>query len=454
MLSFLNASMAISTQRYLSVAIGNRDSEQLNRIYTSSIVLHLLFGIVIVCLFEICFFPIFSGFLNIEPDRVTAAKFVYQFLVVSTFFTILSVPYGAVMNAKENMLAFSIIDILDSVLKLALALSLKYISCDRLVVYGLVLALISILNTVINRLYVHLRYKEFSFDFKHFMHKDTLMSMLGFAGWNTLGAVAMIGRNQGISIVFNLFFGTVANAAYGVANQINGVLAYFSRTFQKALNPQLMQSEGMHDNQRLIKFSLISSKYSVLVLAIFALPLIMEMPYVLELWLKDVPEYTLRLCQFVVALGLLYQYSSGLMSSIQAVGKIKWYFICISTLILLNIPICYYVLKCGAEPYSCIIVFIIIEFVCLLTRLAMARHYVNISFASFFKEVVAPTSVCMMSGLLLSLPCHFLMEESFLRLVVVCISYAVGYLTAAWVFAMEDELKQTVIKFVRKHAKE
>lgn len=445
MLAFLNSSMAITTQRYLSVAIGEGNQDKLNNIYNVALILHLAIGIIIVLLFEICFLFLFNGSLNIEPERVGAAKVIYQFIVASTFFTIISVPYGAVMNAKENMLAFSVIAIIDSLLKLGLAFYLGRCSFDRLIVYGGGIALISFITMLFYRLYVNVKYKGFKVDFKKYYSKESLMQMLGFTGWNTLGAIAMIGRNQGIAIIFNLFCGTVANAAYGIANQINGVLGYFSTTFQKALNPQLMQSEGMQNRSRLIRLSMISSKYSVWVIALFAIPLIVEMPYVLKIWLKNVPEYTLRLSQLILVLAIVYQFSVGLMSSIQAVGKIRNYFILMSVLILLNLPICYIVLKLGMPLHYCIIVFIIIESISFFTRLFMARRIVGISIRGFVKKVILPNLMCIIIGALIALPFHFTMNESFLRLVIVTVLYLVGYCLTAWLFVFENEIKQTVL---------
>lgn len=450
MLAFLNSSMAITTQRYLSVAIGEGNKDKLNCIYNVALILHLAIGLIIVLLFEICFFFLFDGFLNIEPERIFAAKIIYQFIVISTFFTIISVPYGAVMNAKENMLAFSIIAIIDALLKLGLAFYLGHCQFDRLIIYGGGIALISLLNMVFNRLYVRIKYKEFIVSFKTYYSKSTMGQMLGFTGWNTLGAVAMIGRNQGIAVIFNLFCGTVANAAYGIANQINGVLSYFSTTFQKALNPQLMQSEGMNDRSRLIRISLISSKYSVWVIALFAIPLIMEMPYVLKLWLKDVPEYTLRLSQLILVLAIVYQFSVGLMSSIQAVGKIKNYFIVMSILILSNLPICYLILKLGLPLHFCIVTFIVIEFISLITRLLMSRRLVGIGIFDFIKKVFLPDALCIVIGIAFASPIYYFMNESFWRVVFVSLSYLVGYVGVAWFTVFDNEVKNSVLKGVNK----
>ena len=450
MLSFLNSSMSITTQRYLSVAIGENNKDKLNIIYNVSLVLHLVVGLIIVLIFEICYLFLFNGFLNIEPERIYAAKIIYQFIVVSTFSTIISVPFGAVMNAKENMLAFSIIAIIDSVLKLILAFYLSRCPFDRLIVYGGCIALISFMNVIFNQIYVRIKYKEFSIHLIKYFDKDYFLKMLGFSGWNTMGAVAMIGRNQGIAVIFNLFCGTVANAAYGIANQINGVLGYFSSTFQRALNPQLMQSEGMNNKSRLIKISLISSKYSVWVVALFAIPLIIEMPFVLKLWLKDVPEYTLRLSQLILVLAIVYQFSVGLMSSIQAVGKIKNYFITMSILILLNLPICYFILKEGLPLHYCIIVFIIIEFISLITRLFMAQKIVGIKFIDFVNKVVKPNLLCIIAGMFLSIPFYYILNESFLRIVIVSLSYTLGYIIAAWYLVLDTQIKQMLLSLRKK----
>lgn len=450
MLSFLNSSMSITTQRYLSVAMGENNKDKLNTIYNVSLVLHFVVGLVIVLLFEICYMFIFDGFLNIEPNRIHAAKVVYQFIVASTFFTIVSVPYGAVMNAKENMLAFSIIAMIDSMLKLILAFYLSRCSFDRLVIYGGCIALISFMNVLFNQIYVRIKYKEFKISPIKFFNKDYFIKMLGFSGWNTLGAIAMIGRNQGIAVIFNLFCGTVANAAYGIANQINGVLGYFSSTFQRALNPQLMQSEGMYNRSRLISIALKSSKYSVWVIALFAIPLIIEMPYVLKLWLKEVPEYTLRLSQLVLVLAIVYQFSVGLMSSIQAVGKIRNYFITMSILILLNLPICYFILKNGFPLHYCIVVFIIIEFISLITRLFMAHKIVGIRIKDFVMKVFLPNILCIIAGGLVAMIFHFLMEESFLRVVFVSMSYLFVYLVIAWYFVFDIQIKNIVLSIKNK----
>ena len=446
MLAFLNSSMSISTQRFLSVAIGEGNTVKLNKIYNCGVFLHLIIGVCIVLGFEIAFPFLFDGFLNIESSRIAAARIIYQLLVASTFFTIIAIPYSAVINAKEDMLAFSIIGIGEALLKLALALYLSHCPADRLIVYSIGMSVIAILVTVVNRIYVGFKYKEFKGSLKTYVDKQTLTQMAGFAGWNTLGSVAMIGRNQGVAIVINLFFGTIVNAAYGVANQINGVLNYFSTTFQRAINPQLMQSEGMKNRERLIDMSYTSSKFSLLVLALFAVPLIVEMPYVLKIWLHDVPDFTIEFSRLILLLSIIFQLSMGLMSAIQAVGEIKTYFISISCLVLLNIPISYFFFSVGLPAYWSVISFIVIELISFCVRIYFAKKLVGISPRKFMDEVLLKSIYCISSALVLPIVFHILLPESFIRLLLVCLMYALVYCIVLWFVVLDVHQRNYVSK--------
>lgn len=450
MLTFLNASMHVVTQRYLSVAMGKGDLRHLNSVFNVAILLHLIIGGTIVILFEVCGLFLFDGFLNIEPDRIPAAKIIYQTLIVSTFFSIVSVPYGALINSKEEMLILSINHIIKDVLKLLLALYLSHTSADRLILYGMGVAMISIIYTLISRTVVKVRYKEFVFKPRTYYDKDVFKSMFSFAGWNTFGALATIGRNQGISIVFNLFYGTIINAAYGVANQVNSVLSGMTATFSHSINPQLMKSKGMENQGRLERISMISSKYAFTMFSLFSMPLIIEMSKVLKLWLGNPPEYTLILAQLVIILSMVHLFSNGLMSAIQAAGKIAGYQITMSILILLNIPFSYIILKLGYSPYYCIGCFIVIECISLVVRLIFAHILAGISAGKFVKKVILPTTTTVIVSSIIPLILHFTFNESLGRVIVVSIAYVLVYIPMVWFFVIEKSEKPMFLNMLNK----
>lgn len=443
MLSFLNNAMTVSTQRFMSVAMGEKNNEKINGIYNASFILHLFLGLFVVFIFEIVgLFAIDN--LNILPERISCAKIIYQFLVLSTFTKIIAVPFDALVNANEDMLPFSIIELIDSLLMLGLAFIISYIKGDKLIFYAIGIASISVLILFLKYNWCRYSYRDFRISLNTHI-KIFIKDMLGFASWNLFGSLAMIGRNQGVAVIINLFLGTTVNAAYGIANQINGALSHFSSTFQKAINPQLMKSEGMNDRNRLIRFSYISSKFSVLALAFFSIPLIIEMNEVLNIWLKyNIPPFTLRLSQFILLLSIVYQYSVGIMSAIQATGKIRNYQITIGIILLINIPIAYAILKLGYPVYYVTIAFVILEVFSLIVRLVIASKITGMSIKDYCSQVVKPTVIIISIPMILAMIPHVAMPESLIRLVIVCVVYCSLYIVLAFKFAL-DKNQQTLI---------
>lgn len=422
MLSFLNSSMTVVTQRYMSVTMGAKDSKKVNVIYNASIRIHIVLGLVLVVLFEICSPFLFNGFLNIESDRIGAAFLLYQFMIVSTFFTVLSVPFDATLNAYENMLYFAIIALFISVLKLLLAFSLNSFHYDRLVYYGLGIAILSIIGVISRFIYVNRKYKDLRIDFRSRIPKQLYNEMLSYAGWNTLGSMAMIGKNQGVAIILNLFKGTTINASYGIANQVNGLLTSFTTSIQKAVSPQLMKREGANERESMIEMSFTLIKITSIVFSLIGIPLILEMDQVLKIWLHDnVPPYTVLFCQLIITMQLVYQLSSGAALAIDAVGNIKVYRIVLSVVLFFNIPLAYIVLKMGYSPYYVLFSMIVVELLCLIVRLYSANLLASIPIGKYFYNCFIPITVTLAASYISGKLILLLMNQTCFRVVVVTI---------------------------------
>lgn len=449
MLGFLSLSLTVSSQRYLSVAMGTNDVFRINLVYNTSFWLHLLLGIVVVLLFEIGSFFIDS--LNIATERLWCAKIIYQLLIGSTFVKIITVPFDAIINAHEDMAIFALIEIIDSVLMLAVAVSLKYVSYDKLAYYGLCICLISILTILMKYLWCRYKYTRYHINLKRHWKNLQTREMSGFAGWNLFGGIAMIGRNQGIAILINLFLGTIANAAYGIANQINGAMSQFSVTFQKAINPQLMKSEGMNNRERLLRISYISSKFSVLALAFFAIPLIVEMTDILEIWLgSNIPPYTKELSCFILILTIVYQYSVGIMSAIQAAGIIRNYQITMGCIILMNIPLAFIILRMGYPVYYVTIGFVLIELLSLAIRVKMAKRLVQMPSVAFVTNVIKPTILIILPSLLFCLIPHYMITGLWPRLIATSAVYGISFILLLWIVALDNKQREQIVIRVNK----
>ena len=317
MLGFLNSSMAAATQRFMSFAQGAGEINKVKSIFNMSTLLHVVIAIAVALVLEVAGYFFFNGLLNIAADRLAVANWVYQFMVVSTLFTIISVPYEAVITSHENMLFYAVIGVVESILKLAIALyitygtmhlpvglsisteqvGITYSTFDNLIIYGFLMAVLSILMLIVRRVYCHRKYAECEFNFKKYYDKDLFKQISHFAGWSFLGSASSMIANYGQGIVLNVFFGTAVNAAQGVAAQLSGQLGAVSNTLIKALNPMIAKSEGAGDRALMLKATMMGSKVSFFLVMIFYIPFLIEMPLILKLWLKNIPDFAIMFCQ-------------------------------------------------------------------------------------------------------------------------------------------------------------
>jgi len=387
MLGFLNASMAAASQRFMSFAQGEGNIEKQKNIFSVSVILHLLIALIVLVVFEIAGYFFFNGILNIPENRISVAKIVYQFMIVSTLFTIISVPYDAIINAHENMLLYAIVGIIEAVSKLTIALYITVTSYDKLIIYGLLMATLSIFLLLIQRIYCNRKYDECKISIHKYYKKSIFKEMTSFGGWSFLFSAASMITMQGVTIILNSFFGVIVNAAQGVANQISGQLMAFSNTMLKALNPVIVKSEGENNRKQMLDASIIGNKLSFFLFAFFSIPVVLEMPYILHFWLKNVPEYAVIFCQLSLFRISISQLTVTFATSIGATGKIKEFSIVRSMVFMAILPLSYFMFIKGVSPFAIYINLIVMVIVMLAVNVYYVHKLCGMSIKSFIENI-------------------------------------------------------------------
>jgi O-antigen/teichoic acid export membrane protein len=351
MLGFLNAAMAGATQRFMSYSEGAGDKEQQKQIFNISFIIHFGIAIVMGISLLIAGWFFFNGILNIAPERMYAAKVVYGSLIVSTIFTVMTVPYDAVLNAHENMLYYSIVGIVESIFKLGAALAVVYMDGDKLVLYGILMACIPLITISIMRIYCHRKYTECIIAPKRYWDKKLMKEMTGFAGWNLISTSVIMVSAYGQAIILNSFFGPILNAAQGIAGQVNGQLQVLSSNMLKALNPIIGKSAGANNADLLRKSTFFGAKYSTALYMLIAIPVFIQAPYILKLWLKELPEWTIVFVRFQLVKSFIEFQFGTIPGAIAATGRIKGYTIWSVIFNVLQLPVIYFLFKAGFPPY-------------------------------------------------------------------------------------------------------
>lgn len=389
-LSFLNSALSSSAQRYFSVLKGKKDPEKLKRYFSTSVVIHLLLNIALIIVFEIAYIFVFDGFFNIAPDKIYSAKIVYQLTCLSMIATVCAVPFTSAINANEDLVFYAIVESISSVLKLMIILLFKIPGINLLIIYTAWLTLITILGLFVYWKWCAIKYPECqNIVFK--INKRILSKMLSFSGWNSLGAFAMMCRSQGVAFVINIFWGTAINAVYGIANQVNGQLSYFSQMLSASFAPQIMKSVGEEDLNKLRFLSLFCSKIAFYMSAIFAIPLIINIDFILKIWLGNVPPLTNEFCVLIIFVFLVMQLYPGIVRAILAIGNIKYYQITISILLVLPIGIGAYLYHIGFESFSICYVMIIAQILTLIATSIFAHNFFSLSLPVYYKFVFKST---------------------------------------------------------------
>lgn len=451
MLGFLNSAMGAATQRFMSYTQGEGDEEKQKDVFSISVALHAMIAAVMVVILIIAGIIFFKTVLNIPEDRTTAAVVVFVSMILSTMISIMSVPFDAVLNAHENMKYFALIGIFESLLKLAVAFVCVYTSSDKLIVYGILMSLIPFITIGIMIIYCRRNYQECSFNLKRCRNVSLFAEMGKFAGWNFLGSATSMISNYGMNLVVNSFFGTLLNAAQGIAGQLNGQVMAFSNNLMRAVNPVIAKTEGAGERKQMLEMSFTGCKFSYFTVAVIAIPLLIEAPYVLKIWLKDVPEFTIVFTRLSILRSMLLQMVSILTVSIAAEGRIKGYHIWNSVISISVLLLSILAFHFGAEPYWMYIIYIIgYCFILSFIQMMLMKRNCGMSIKAFSSEVLARiTLVSILSAAAGYIPV-MLMEQSFVRLVLVCVSSSLMFLVSGWFVGLTVREKQVAHNLIIK----
>lgn len=445
MLGFLNGAMANATQRFMSYSEGEGNKEKQKAIFNNSILLHWVLAVIVAAVLECAMFAFFGGILNIEPERMEAAKWIYHFTVLSTLFTIITVPYDAAINAHENMLYYSVIGVLESVLKLVAALVTVQAQTDKLILYGAFMAGITILMLVIKQIYCRRHYDECKLSLKRYVNKEVMKNITGFAGWNFIGSMGTLLGNCGGSIVINHYFGTTINAAQNVGAQLRGQMLAFSNNMLKALNPVIVKKEGSGNRSAMLKFSLTGSKLSYLLFAVLAIPFLIETPYILKIWLNDVPDWAGCFSRFQMIIAMMEQLTVTLGTTINATGKIKEQNIFGSLARFLPLFIYIPLFAYGAQPYWLyVIVLINFGFVINGFTLYQCKKYCGLDISYYNRNVLFPCIGCSILSLAIGFTTYLFLEEGFVRLILSTVFSLAIYFVCMLTFAFNKEERHII----------
>ncbi len=447
--SFLNASMGTAVQRFFNIEIGKGNDERLGKVYGVGLYLHIVVAVITIVVAEI-FALFFLSKMNIPDERLFAAHVVFQISILSMALNIVNVPNYALLKAREMFDKMAMVEIVQALLRLVVLYFLYIISYDKLIVFS-ALNLGVTFYYVISIFVMARKYPE-----SHNLpckEKDLVREMLSFISLLVITVLAEFGRKQGLVMLINLFFGLAINAAYAIAVQVSNMVNTFVLNIKQPIVPQMMASYGADDKKAMFQLINYGTKITALMMLILTLPIIFEIDYLLELWLKTPPEYSSPLVILVLVNINISSFTYFLYQGVHATGNITKQQIWMSTLFVVNIMLIYVFFKIGFNFYYALYITIFISICQCVVNLIMAKKYYSYSISFFLRDSFVP---CLMVSGLISISLYglrLLMPSSIWRVLLVGIVGVVLCAVLGYYIVLNKEERAKTLAFAKSMVK-
>lgn len=443
MFSLLTGSLSAAIGRFINVALGKGNTERLKTVFSTSVTIMLVMSVLILVIAEPVSIWFLNNKMNIPDGRMYAANWVLQFSLLSFVVNLISVPYNATIIAHEKMNVYAYMSIFDVTMKLIIVYMLYISPFDKLITYSFLFLCVGILDRIIYGIYCGKHFEEAHY---HFVFDKSLLKNMGeFAGWNLFGSGSYLFNTQGVNIVTNIFFGVTANAARGVANQVEGIVKQFVTNFTTAINPQIMKSYAKGEMDYLFSLICRGAKFSYLLMLLFVVPFMFETETIMRLWLKNYPPEAplfLRLSMIGTMFDML---GNSTANAAWATGDIRKYYIYVATIGCLVFPISWGLFALGCPAYASYIVFMIIYFILIFVKVWIIKGLIGFSPKMFAKDVLArifPTTVLsfILPGIF-----YFTMQPTLIRTGVVIVVSGVSTIVCIFYIGMTKHEREKTI---------
>lgn len=434
LLGIISSTFTSAAQRFITYDLGKGDKLRLKKTFSTFINIMIVLAIVVFIVGELLGFFFFDKFLTIPPERMNAAYLVFHFSLLTFIVSLLTVPYTSDVIAHECMDFYALVSIADPLLKLSSVLLLGLFSIDKLSLYGFFLVIVSIMILITYVIYCNRKFEESKYTFV--FDKTILKEIASYSFWVTIGASSSILKDQGVNILINRYCGVLMNAARGLSMQVFTAVTRFSSSLGSAIIPQITKSYSSGDVNRSIRLTFFLAKAQGILLFLLSLPLLLETEYILKLWLVNVPDYAVAFTQASVIMCIARTFNASLDPLVLATGRVKWVQLLGGGLLLLNLPLSYLLLKFGGNPVDTMTIATIIELVVMTLVAFMLKSYVGFPSFPFLIKVILLTVICGVASFFVSYLTKSLLDEGFLRLIVVTVVSTISTLALSYTFVL------------------
>lgn len=451
MFGFLTNALSVSISRFITFELGRGNEERLQQVFSASIRILLVLSLCVILLGETVGLWLLNHWMNIPPGKEVAAGWVWQCTLLVFVLNLLSVPYNAAIIAHEQMNAFATISIVEVMLKLGVALALQMVWQDKLIVYALLTVAVALIIRITYGAYCHRHFQECRFRVGG--QPQMAREMLSFTGYSFFNHVPYILNTQAMVLLINQFFPVAVITARGIAHQVEAAVIQLVANFTTAVKPQITKTYASGEHERMFMLICMGSKYGFFLMLLFSVPLIVEAPYVLRLWLGQVPPFTVDFMRLSLVGYLISMLGETGYTACQATGHIRRYTIIVSSVALLPLPLTWVCYRLGGSAHYAYYTYILTYALVNIVRLRLMKRMMGFPPMMFVRQVFVRVLIVAVPAFALPALVASHMDEGLLRLVVTGGASLTGTCLWTWLLGMGSHERQYIISLTLKKLK-
>lgn len=441
---FINGAMAGAIQRFLNAALGKKNVEETIELFNAAIIVHIGISIIVLIISNTFGTWFIEQKMQIPPERYSAAFWVFQSVIWSFVFRIIATPAQASLLAYERMGIVSSINLLAPIGRLVAILVASIIDRDKLITYAILVLFFSLLQALLFYVYSYIKCESARLQFC--TDRSKYKKLTSYAGWDLLGNLVGVFKDQGTPILLNMFFGVHINAALGIVNQLSTNLRQLSQRAVSATTPQMIQEYSAGNTKRSTFLANTMSKLGFAILFTASFPLIIETKFILNFWLKEIPEFTILFVQYALIVNLIESISHPLLSLVHATGKIKLYHLTVTVVYALQLPFLYLFLKLDYSPEICYLIAGIISIGAQLVRLILLKKIAGYSIVLFVKDVLSKIVSLVLCAVLLIYIVKTTVDNSIFLILITPLLIVV----LVWFIILEKDQKEKITQKLKR----
>ncbi|MBQ6008365.1 MAG: hypothetical protein IJL17_07495 [Kiritimatiellae bacterium] len=451
-ITFFNSILGVSVARYYAYSIGQAEkngatgvNDDLKRWFNTALSIHLVVPLALILIGAPLGEYAIRHWINIPPDRIAACAWVFRIALVTTFLNMASVPFTAMYTAKQYIAVLAGFGILASVLNFCFAAMLFHVTGDKLIVYAIFMLIVNAGIPFCQIFFAVVNFPECRMKITYWRDRKRLSSVMSFAGWTLFGGGGGLLATQGNVFVTNHFFGPVLNTSYGIAGQLVAQTGTLANALMGALSPAVTTREGRGDRSGTIRMASSTGKMGALLILVFAIPLVLELPTVLNLWLKEVPPYVVPICVLVLLTNLLEKVTLGQQMAIAAAGRIACWQMTGGSFLMASVPATIVLVTCGVGPVSAAIAFLAATFGCFSSNIYFARRLLGMPILPWLRTVFVPLCVAVGLTFVVGMFPRLVLPASFLRICVTTCCTLLAFMPLAWFVVLSAVERQNIL---------